>query len=148
MQLMQLVYVSRSRLGANDTQWKPELDRLIASAKTFNAINDVTGYLVFDGIEFAQVLEGHEGSVMGTFLRIASDRRHENMQVINRGPIRQRQFDNWQMGMSVRNETLEHVFKANGFVKPGQMSVKPFEPVLRLAMQLSRSVSPVFMARP
>jgi hypothetical protein len=139
MSLMQLVYVSRALIGDTPGTWQPQLERIVSSARDLNAQNNITGYLMFDGVEFAQILEGSEGSVMGTFLRIASDRKHENMNVLSRGIVRQRQFADWKMGLAVRDNKLEDIFRSNGFIKPGDMSDKPLEPVLHLAMQLSRN---------
>lgn len=138
MSLIQLVYVSRSLVGATPDQWQPQLERIITCARDFNSKNSITGYLIFDGVEFVQILEGDESSVMGTFLRIASDRKHENVDVIDRSPIKERRFHDWTMGLAIRNDGLESVFRRNGFAQPGEMSQGSVAPVLQLAMQLSR----------
>jgi Sensors of blue-light using FAD len=138
MSLVHLVYVSRAQIGATAETCEPLLDHLITSARHFNFLNGITGYLMFDGVEFAQILEGTEGAVMGTFLRIASDRKHDNVTVLGRGAIAARRFEKWEMGLAVRHGPLAAVFTRNGFLRPGTMSQKPLEPVLNLAMQLSR----------
>lgn len=139
MKLIQLVYVSRGLIGNTPDLWVNPLERIISSAREFNKFNDVTGYMLFDGIEFAQILEGSEGAVLGTFLRIASDQKHENINLLNRGPIKQRRFENWSMGLAIRGDGLEKTFKYYGFLQPGQMSHQPLDHVLKLTMQISQS---------
>ncbi len=140
MPLVQLAYVSRSQLGDDPQRWRPEVDRIVARARRFNADNDITGYLIFDGVEFAQVIEGEEPAVMGTFLRIVADRAHSQVEVLVRGPILERRFADWRMGLALREGSMAEAFARHGFIDPGDIGRAPLEPLLALAEELSRQM--------
>ena len=71
---------------------------IIRIARSFNAANDVTGILVFDGRNFLQHLEGPELVLRNLIARIARDRRHVNFLVQYQGRgFGQRRFSGWSM---------------------------------------------------
>lgn len=58
---------------------------IIRNARSFNAANDVTGILVFDGGNFLQHLEGPEIILIDLISRIAHDSRHVNFELQYQG---------------------------------------------------------------
>jgi hypothetical protein len=137
MRLVHLAYVSTSRLGGDPQRWRPEVDRIVASARRLNAANGITGYLMFDGVEFAQILEGDEPAVMGTFLRILADRAHAQVNVLVRGAILERRFADWRMGLALREGDMAEIFVRHGIIKAGDIGRAPLEPLLALAVELA-----------
>lgn len=71
---------------------------IIRIARQFNAANDVTGILVFDGRNFLQYLEGPEIILEDLISRIAKDARHVNfdLQYHDKG-FGARRFRSWSM---------------------------------------------------
>ncbi len=134
MSLIQLAYISRSKLGANSLQSRLQLDNMLIFARKNNRMNGITGYLLFDGIEFAQILEGDPAAVMGTFLRISADHRHENVEVLVRGPLLERRFANWDMGLAVREGPLEAAFARIGIEREGGFTRQPLANIVSLAV--------------
>ncbi len=137
MKLTQIAYVSKSRLGPAPAQWRPRVERIVTRAREFNLANDITGYLMFDGVEFAQVLEGDEASIMGTFLRIMADDAHGDVRVLVRAPLISRRFGAWRMGLALREEPMEQAFIRHGFIQAGDLGRSELEPLLALAAELA-----------
>jgi hypothetical protein len=100
MSLMQIAYVSESRLPQDHVESSTELQRIFETAQRYNTAHDITGYFVFDGVYFAQILEGSPASVRGTALRISGDRRHSNVRMLGERSVIRREFGQWVMGFS------------------------------------------------
>ncbi|AHJ97012.1 BLUF domain-containing protein [Hymenobacter swuensis] len=77
----------------------PELERLLNQSRVHNQLAGVSGMLLYDGNRFLQVLEGPEVAVTHIFSRIVPDCRHTDVQVLANGPLAQRQFSAWSMGL-------------------------------------------------
>lgn len=91
--LIQLIYRSLSSLSFSAeelTQFGREL-----SAKNQNL--QVSGYLLYDGAYFLQVLEGEESSVDRIYSAVCKDLRHRNIVLLLRDPIPRTHFDGFRM---------------------------------------------------
>lgn len=95
MALFSLLYVSHSAIGSNDAD--REIDRILASAHAHNPTVGLTGALLFTGTHFAQVLEGNEAAIDQLMASISHDQRHDQVTVVQHGPIAERQFSDWSM---------------------------------------------------
>ena len=100
MHLLQVAYLSQSLLPENQSVSSDVLQRIFDAAQRHNMLHGITGYFVFDGARFAQIIEGEAASVRGTLLRITSDHRHGNIQLLGERIIAQRDFGPWVMGFS------------------------------------------------
>lgn len=93
------------------SQLAPEHDAscvssIIKTARSFNAINGITGILIFDGERFCQYFEGPEPAVHDLYNRIQEDPRHTVITTILSGPLSgPRLFDRWAMGYCVGHDT-------------------------------------------
>jgi hypothetical protein len=94
MALIHLIYVSTASIDYDDD----ELDRMLESSVRHNTSQHVTGMLLYARGNFIQVLEGEDTAVDETYDRIAKDPRHKGLIVIEREPIKKRDFDQWNMG--------------------------------------------------
>ena len=65
---------------------------IAAKARTFNALRDITGLLIFDGLRFCQQLEGRQKEVLSLVERIRNDSRHTDVEIIHHGPLPERRF--------------------------------------------------------
>ncbi|OGX89437.1 hypothetical protein BEN47_07320 [Hymenobacter lapidarius] len=96
MVLYQLIYQSQSLVPFET----PELEDLLAQARTYNLIHHITGILLYtpDG-RFMQVLEGQKSVVRNLYYNhILLDPRHYNCRVLTDGPAILRSFSTWTMG--------------------------------------------------
>ena len=72
----------------------------VARASRANNLRDrITGVLVFDGLHFAQRVEGPQAAIEGLLQRLLKDVRHRHLEVLLHDigvPVRQ--FPDWQLG--------------------------------------------------
>ena len=100
MALIRIIYTSTAVREYNAA----DLDDILAVSARNNAgraedgSDRVTGMLLYASGNFMQVLEGEVSAVDETFRRIATDTRHKDVSVIERGPIDKRDFSEWNMG--------------------------------------------------
>ncbi|SFQ32191.1 Sensors of blue-light using FAD [Hymenobacter arizonensis] len=74
-----------------------QLEDLLASARPFNAANQLTGLLLYNDSRFVQVLEGPEAAVRALYARIQQDPRHTSVVTVSEGPGPGRRFGEWGM---------------------------------------------------
>ncbi len=83
---------------------------LVEKAKHSNTALDVTGILLFDGVEFLQILEGSEEVIETLFLKIREDKRHDSVVELMRDYGPRRRFENVGMLLfDLRIETSKSV---------------------------------------
>ena len=93
--LYALAYRSHSLVPA--ARADRELADILRVARVNNAARGITGaLLLYDGW-FAQVLEGPESAVRAIFDRIADDKRHNGVELLDQGPVEKRVFERWAM---------------------------------------------------
>lgn len=91
--LFQLIYRSRVARKVRFT----DADAIAKAAAEKNAQLSVTGLLLYTPSYFIQVLEGDKRSVESTFARISKDERHEEVVILAKAEIEERQFGRWGM---------------------------------------------------
>lgn len=91
--MRRLIYVSRAAARIDTAQ----VEAIVTESVACNTTVGVTGMLWFDGVHFAQVLEGEQASVEATMDRIRRDPRHRDIEVVLDRPIGHRIFHRWAM---------------------------------------------------
>ena len=92
--LAQLVYRSTSVSGVTSAL---EMSDILAEARPRNALLGITGVLTaVDGM-FVQLIEGPVPSIDGLLVRLGEDRRHTDLQVMDRRLTHDRAFADWDM---------------------------------------------------
>ena len=71
------------------------LMRLLESARAFNQKNGVTGILLYDNQQFAQVIEGERTNIMKVWKRIQEDKRHHRIGLLEIKEISERSYPDW-----------------------------------------------------
>lgn len=91
-----LTYISRAAKGLDPK----EIQQILEKAQHHNAKHNLSGLLLFRSGLFFQFLEGDKKDVLQLFEKIASDRRHENIEVLFEllQPDQPRIFPTWKMG--------------------------------------------------
>ena len=95
MKLKTLTYTSLASLDLTSE----DVDQILREARTSNAIDGVTGLLVFNGTHFMQVIEGAPHAIDDLVARLRRDRRHSGFEVRDEREIEQRFFPDWSMEM-------------------------------------------------
>ncbi len=93
MVLVRLIYCSTVN-GIGDK----EIDAIMDISRANNALDNITGALIYDGRHFLQCLEGSRPNVSKRFLIISRDIRHKDIELIDFSVITQRRFPQWAMG--------------------------------------------------
>ena len=95
--MYQLIYISVADEALEETAIKGILEK---SVKT-NTDLEVTGILLFNGLNFLQVLEGPKDTVISLYARIISDPKHRGVTTILEKPVARRNFSDWSMRLKV-----------------------------------------------
>ncbi len=94
MTICRLVYMSERNMSVS-----MDVEQIIKTSVKNNSRVGVTGFLMFDGNYFTQILEGSRASVTHTYNRIVGDNRHMNIHLINCTDVNDRLFPQWCMGL-------------------------------------------------
>ena len=93
MRLKTLTYTSRARLDLGDD----DLNAIHNTARHLNALDGVTGLLLFDGSRFLQIVEGSEDAIDSLVARLRRDPRHSAFEVRDERLVERRSFSDWSM---------------------------------------------------
>ena len=69
-------------------------------SRVANAVQRITGMLIFDGIRFCQYVEGSKNDVLALFERICADSRHAAVTLIHQGPLQERRFKKFSLAFA------------------------------------------------
>jgi blue light- and temperature-responsive anti-repressor len=103
--LYKLVYCSRNRIQGSNAEVTSELQTILSSARRNNPALGLTGALLYNEGNFAQVLEGPLKSVERIFEMIQRDPRHSEVTVVHNDPATGRDFPEWSMAFAGSNTT-------------------------------------------
>ncbi len=93
MRLKTLTHTSRARLDLTDE----DLNDIHQTARHLNALDGVTGLLLFDGSRFLQIIEGAESAIDNLVERLRSDSRHSAFEIRDERYVERRSFADWSM---------------------------------------------------
>lgn len=92
---IQLVYISERCASTDDTA----INKIKLRAEPNNHRRNITGALLFTERYFLQYLEGEAAIVDALYASICRDTRHNNVRLLLRKPIAQRDFLRWSLGV-------------------------------------------------
>lgn len=118
-QMKSLLYVSRSRLSAAETD--TEVKRIIATARARNEPQGITGALIFTYTHFAQYLEGPSSAVDELIEKLEGDPRHEDVRIVCTPPFTRRHFSDWSMAYGGSSVFVSNLVR-NAFENQGATS--------------------------
>lgn len=93
--LVRLLYVSRA---VNGKATQDDIESIVASARTYNAQNGITGILCYGGGIYLQAIEGGRFEVNQLYGHILQDARHDEVMLLHYEEITERRFGGWSMG--------------------------------------------------
>lgn len=96
----QLIYTSRA---AKEMSQK-DVDAVLDVARRSNQELGITGFLLYDGEHFVQLLEGDREHVEQVFDKISGDTRHSGIQALICQQAESRTFSNWSMAYAFVDE--------------------------------------------
>lgn len=93
MKLKSLTYTSLARLDVD----ADDLHAIHRSALKLNALDGITGLLVFNGTHFLQIVEGAEPAIEDLMGRLRHDPRHSSIEIRDEREVDSRSFPDWSM---------------------------------------------------
>lgn len=93
LDLKSLTYVSIARDGLSAR----ELANIHCVSMHLNALDGITGLLVFNGKRFMQILEGVDSAIDELVTRLLADQRHHDLDIHDERVIEERCFPDWSM---------------------------------------------------
>jgi hypothetical protein len=93
MLLKSLTYTSLARLDLQAS----DLKDIHRSARESNALEGITGLLIFNGTHFLQIVEGAPQAIDELLERLREDPRHSAVEVRDTRIVEQRSFPDWSM---------------------------------------------------
>lgn len=93
MTLKSLTYTSLAQLDLTAA----DLEDIHRTARHANALNGITGLLIFNGTHFLQVIEGMEDAVDSLVDNLRRDSRHTGFEMRDTSFVEERSFPDWSM---------------------------------------------------
>ncbi len=97
-----IVYRSRADRRLNTAR----LGELLATARSRNAREGLSGLLLFDGTHFLQWLEGPVDALHRVWSSIQADPRHSEVELVGRPQLPVRLFRGWDMGLAGQSRSI------------------------------------------
>lgn len=94
--LERLLYRSK----ATNTLGSLHLFNMLSEARAKNARMGITGHLLYTEEVFVQCIEGSPEAIESLWQSLQRDERHQNIELLARGPLDKRRFDDWSMAFS------------------------------------------------
>ena len=99
MRLKSLAYTSLARPDLSSA----DVRAIHQTARHLNALDGVTGLLIYNGRQFLQVIEGAESAINDLLQRLRADPRHSGLTVEDQRFIDDREFPDWAMELAQIN---------------------------------------------
>jgi hypothetical protein len=93
MSVKTLTYTSLASLDLD----AEDLEDIHRSARDGNALEGITGLLIFNGTHFLQIIEGAPDAIHDLVERLRRDQRHSGLEIRDEHEIDQRSFPDWSM---------------------------------------------------
>jgi hypothetical protein len=93
MNLTSVTYTSLARLDLQSS----DLEDIYRTAREVNALEGITGLLVFNGTHFLQIIEGSEAAIDDLVEKLRTDPRHTGFEIRDRRKVDARSFPDWSM---------------------------------------------------
>jgi len=115
--IVQLVYCSCIVNPQDANRLKQDIDDVVRHAQVENARLGITGALLTDRASFAQVIEGPAASIEGMYSRIADDKRHHGVELLQYVTTHVRLLPLWPLAF-VEVGRIPDVARINGRSTP------------------------------
>jgi Sensors of blue-light using FAD len=135
LQLKTLTYTSRARLDLTDE----DLGAIHQTARHLNALDGITGLLLFDGSRFLQIIEGAEEAIDNLVERLRMDPRHSAFEVRDERYVERRSFPDWSMELLRVSAGYGSANDEVAPILPPGVSAPVRELVLRMTGQLAQA---------
>jgi hypothetical protein len=116
-----------------------DLAAIHETARHLNALDGISGLLLFDGARFLQIVEGAEDAVDNLVERLRMDSRHSAFEVRDERYVERRSFADWSMELLRVSAGYCKAKDEVGAVLPDTVAEPVRELVLRMSGQLAEA---------
>ena len=137
MTLKSLTYTSLARLDLE----ADDLEAIHRIARNANALDGITGLLIFNGTHFLQIIEGQPQAIDELVEKLRRDPRHSGVEIRDQRMVEARSFPDWSMEL-VR--VSASYFEAKDTVAerlPAATSTEVRDRVIRMTETISGTVA-------
>ena len=137
MTLKSLTYTSLARLDLE----ADDLEAIHRTARNANALDGITGLLIFNGTHFLQIIEGQPQAIDELVEKLRRDPRHSGLEIRDERMVEARSFPDWSMEL-VR--VSASYFEAKDTVAerlPAATSTEVRDRVIRMTETISGTVA-------
>ena len=92
--MRQFVYISTASAAIG----RPDVEAILEASQRNNPPRAITGFLIWNGRNFLQLIEGPQASLQSLMVTLARDPRHSGIVRIADVAITERAFAQWSMG--------------------------------------------------
>jgi hypothetical protein len=135
VRLKTLTYTSRARLDLTDE----DLAAIHQTARHLNALDGISGLLLFDGSRFLQIVEGSEEAIDNLVGRLRMDPRHSAFEVRDERHVDRRSFPDWSMELVRVGGDCADAREEVATVLPDAVAAPVRELVLRMTGHLAEA---------
>jgi hypothetical protein len=89
-----------------------DIYQLVGNAQQRNAADNVSGIMLYNGLNFLQLIEGDEATIDNCFARINADPRHSGVITLRDETCTVREFPKWAMRYSLVEQPSETTLAA------------------------------------
>ena len=136
MHLKSLTYTSLARLDLQAT----DLEAIHRTAREINALEGVTGLLIFNGVRFLQIIEGARSAIDELLARLYRDGRHSALEVRDEREVDRRDFPGWSMELVRVSASYFEARESLADQLPGSLDRGVRDHVLRMTETISGTV--------
>lgn len=136
MRIKCLTYTSLARLDLSDD----DLAAILNTARRMNALNSITGLLIFNGTHFLQIIEGPEPSIDELMGRLRQDDRHHHVEVRDEHFADERGFPDWSMELVQVQSSYFEAREALTAALPAALPAAVSDKLLRMTQQISGTI--------
>jgi hypothetical protein len=133
LRLKTLTYTSRARLDLADE----ELNDIHQTARHLNALDGITGLLLFDGSRFLQIIEGAEDAIDNLVERLRLDLRHSAFEIRDERLVEQRSFADWSMELVRVSAGYKSAREEVASILPAGVSAPVRDLVLKMSQEMA-----------
>ena len=137
MTLKSLTYTSLAGLDLE----ADDLEAIHRTARNANALDGITGLLIFNGTHFLQIIEGQPQAIDELVEKLRRDPRHSGLEIRDERMVEARSFPDWSMEL-VRVSASYFEAKDNVAERlPEATSTEVRDRVIRMTETISGTVS-------
>jgi hypothetical protein len=134
--LKSLTYTSRAQLDLS----ADDILEIRATAIRLNALDGISGILIFDGTRFLQVIEGSEGAIDNLVQRLQRDDRHLAFEIRDERTVAERSFPDWSMELIRVSAGFMNAREELGAALPAQVTPEVRSLIMGMSERLAQAI--------